>query len=108
MLIFPEVKKMYGDGHNRTNLDWDLYNVTAVVGEATLTNCLMLCARVTLSLRWAFIARFCNAALTNLACFSSCESKIKPNFAYLIHFIITGLASPNDKGTYSDRFMECF
>lgn len=32
----------------------------------------------------------------------------KPNFAYLIHFIISSLASPNDKGTYSDRFMECF
>lgn len=41
MLISPEVNKMYGDGHNHTNLDCDLYNGTAVVAEATLTNCLM-------------------------------------------------------------------
>lgn len=41
MLISQEVNKMYGDRHNRMNLDWDLYNVTAVVGEATWTNCLM-------------------------------------------------------------------
>lgn len=34
MLISMEVNKMYGDWHNRTNLDWDLYNLIAAESQA--------------------------------------------------------------------------